>query len=626
MAGFKRSLSGPDPTHSLQAHSPNWKPWAFHPLYILFICILHILYIVGIQLIVNKSGSDAEIIQRIQNNETVDSPQSILVFDEGNMNAYLTWQYLPIALATILAILWESLDLTVRRLEPFHQLSLPEGGDVDNALCLEYTGTFSFTVPFRALRRRHYAVVISSTIFVVVATIITALSGGMWGIEWASLSYSAEKVDGPKWATVSINPGVAIATQILHGLVVAGALLLSATLHFRQSGLYHDPKGIGGVASLISESDYIDQSALHLFRQLPSFAHSHVIRRALHGIRFRLQHVPVVQQDGSTQLTYQLVTTTDPGYTIPQRSEDRILYPDRRDATGFFLTKRAVLIAECIIWLGQAAVVGALYQVAKIGTKLLGDGDSGSSTSTKTTIAKVIYTLSLTVGGVMWQSVQRELQIFEPWQRLRKGNQSGSVSAYASLVQSDFASLGLMASLFLAVARRKIIELWASFAVLMVYVATVFVPPLLELAYAAGLGARSPLPAKMFGVMSGASALALAAAGVAVHLVILCNMFFVMLSGRTRPFLPRRPGTLASQVLYLCRSDRLLGDFRGTSTVRSQRVLAEKLGSVDRRWGFGWFYWHRGQAWCLAVEEEVSGQQWFQFSWGSPLSQGTRYT
>ena len=86
----------------------------------------------------------------------------------------------------------------MRWLELFRQLSLPEGGDVDNALCLEYIGTFSFTVPFRALRLRHYAVALSSSIFVVVATVITALSGGMWGIEWASLSYSAEKVQGPK--------------------------------------------------------------------------------------------------------------------------------------------------------------------------------------------------------------------------------------------------------------------------------------------------------------------------------------------------------------------------------------------------------------------------------------------
>ena len=117
----------------------------------------------------SKSNADAKLIQRVQQNETIDDAESIFVFEECDMNAYLTWQYLPIALATILAILWESLDLTVRRLEPFRQLSLPEG-DVDSAICLDYIGALSFTVPFRALRLRHYAVALSSSIFAVVAT------------------------------------------------------------------------------------------------------------------------------------------------------------------------------------------------------------------------------------------------------------------------------------------------------------------------------------------------------------------------------------------------------------------------------------------------------------------------
>lgn len=118
-------------------------------------------------------------------------------------------------------------------------------------------------------------------------------------------------------------------------------------------------------------------------------------------------------------------------------------------------------------------------------------------------------------------------------------------------------------------AKGKIVKLWASFTVLIVYVTIIFMPLLLKLSYNTGLGVRSLLPAKSFGVMSGFSVLALVAVGVTVHLVILCNMFFVILSGRTKHFLPRRPTTLASQILHLCRSDRLLEDFKGTSTVRS---------------------------------------------------------
>ncbi|KAK3343528.1 hypothetical protein B0T25DRAFT_554560 [Lasiosphaeria hispida] len=452
-----------------------------------------------------------------------------------------------------------------------------------------------------------------------VATVMTALAGGMYGIEWASLSYSSERVAGPTWATVTINRGVAVVTQILHGLVVASGLALGAMLHLRRSGLYRDPRGIGGVASLISESDFIDRSALTLFRQLPSFAHSKVIRAALSGVRFKLQHMPVVRPGGAAQRVYQLTAMVDPGYAVPHRAEDRALFIDRWDATGFFLTKRAVLLAEVVIWLGQAVITGALYQVAKVGGKLLGEGGGGGSASTKQTIAKVVFTLTLTVGGVMWQSIQRELQIFEPWQRLRKPRRN----LYHALVQSDHSSLGLVGSAVLGVTRFSLVATWAAFSVFMVYVATVFIPPLLELAYAAGYITTSPFPDKSFGIMSGSPALGLAVTGVVIHLVILCNMFFVMLSGRTKPFLPRRPTTLASQIMYLCHSDKLLADLRGSSMMQ-EKEMARRLVYAERTCHFGWFFWRR-QAWCVGVEEIAPGEQPCPFIWGVGLTHGARY-
>ena len=612
--------------------NPNWKPWAFHPLYIFLLCALHILYIAMIQVLSNRQKSDALTIFRIQQNETIQNPQTPFVFDEYDMNAYLTWQYLPVALATVLAILWETLDVSVRRMEVFHQLAASSsgpgggGGDVNNALCLEYTGMFGFTVPFRALKRGHYAVMLSSSIFVLTATIITALCGGIWSIEWGSLSFSSDRVEGPKWAVVSVNSGVAITTQVLHGLVVFMGIVLGWMLFRRENtGVYHDPRGIGGVAALVCESDFMPGSGgvLGLFRQMRSYAHSNVIKSALRGVRFRLRHVDVVRADGSSGTAWQLMTTVDPGYVLPLRAEDYALSNDRWDATGFFLTKRAVFLAECIIWLGQAAITGALYQVARVGGKLLGD-ENGGSEGTKATIAKVVFTLTLTIGAVMWQSIQREMQIFEPWQQLRKPR-SKRTSLYTDLVQSDVSSLGLAGSMALGVVRASLVATWAAFSVFMVYVATVFVPPLLELAYAAGYITTSPYPDKSFGIMSGTPALGLAVAGVVVHLIILCNMFFVMLSGRTKPFLPRRPTTLASQILYLCHSDRLLADLRGVSSMTEPREVKQRLANLDRHCQFGWFYWGRGQAWCVGVEEAVPGDQWFPFSWGAGLSHGTRY-
>ncbi|PVH98203.1 hypothetical protein DM02DRAFT_730013 [Periconia macrospinosa] len=588
---------------------PNWKPFFFNPLYILSLTILHILYIVGIQLLVKKHGDVRPEIHLVQQNTTVTDHKSIFIFNENNTGAFLAWQYLPVAVATVLAILWESLDVTVRRLEPFYQLSCSEGGHVGNAMCLDYISMFSLLVPVNAIRKRHYAVAASSFIYILAASIIPTLTGGIFSIEWASLSYSSEKVEGPKFATMSINTGIAAATQVLHGLVAGLGIILLCVLYTRRTGLYHDPKGIGGIASLISQADYCDSNVLYLFRQLPSYAHSKVLAGSLDGITFQLRHLPVLQANGTMHETYQLTANTHPAHMLPLRREQRVYCQDRRDAMGGWLFKRAVWAAECFLWFGQAAIASAVYHVAKL------VGPDGFADRTKPMIAKMVYTLCITIGAMMWQSIQRDVQLFEPWRRLGLRR---SQPIYAALVRSDIVSLGLLASVVMSVVRSSIVALWATFAVLTVKTATVFMPPLFELIFAAGLAHNSTSPRNAFGVLQGSKGLALGASAVGLHLIIFCNLLFLLGSGRTRPILPRAPTTIASQILYLCRSEKLLADFADTG-VMSDGELARRLRDVDRTCLFGWFWWPRSQAWCVGVEEYREGDAWAPFNfWNGP--------
>lgn len=222
----------------------------------------------------------------------------------------------------------------------------------------------------------------------------------------------------------------------------------------------------------------------------------------------------------------------------------------------------------------------------------------------------MVLTLCITVGGIMWSSIQRDVQLFEPWRHLGRG---WSKSLYASLVRVDAPGLGLLGGAVMSVARGSLIMLWASLSVIMIQFATVFSPPLLELLYASSARASVSGPRKDIGVLEGNKGLILGALGVAIHVVIFINLLFLILSGRTRPFLPRAPTTIASQVLYLCRSDRLLEEFANTSMV-SKKGLATKLQYVDRKCLFGWFWWPRGQAWHVGVEQFFDGDHWWPFS------------
>lgn len=584
---------------------PNWKPLAFNPIYLLFLAILHILSIVGIQILSNKQASDHEELDHIRANRTgVSSPDSTFVFDEGNTVAFVAWAYLPVAIVMVIAAFWEILDLQVRRLEPFHQLSSPEGGNVWNALCLDYTSLFGLFTPFMALRRGHYVVSLTSGAFVLISIVLPAMSGSIFSVEWGSLSFSSGRAEGSTYAIVEINTGVAIASQVLHGILCAVALVLLVIIFRRRTGLYRDPKGIGGLVSLISDTDRSGLSTLQLFHQIPSFAHSDAIYSSLRHVTFRLEHVAYYNADGSTSTAYQLTADAPLGHALPITPEQRGFYRSRRDSSGLWLTKRMAWASEILLWLGQASVTTALYYTAKILTVGSLPDDA------RLTISKVVLTLCITVGGMMWVSIQRNLQVFETWRQLSSGR---SRALYASLARPNAASLGVIGGAMLSMATGSIITLWAAFCVLMIQAITVVGPPLLEVAYASGLMGNMA-DYRHIGVIEGKQGQALVITGIAIHIAIFLNLVFLMLNGRTRPFLPRAPTTLASQIAYLCRSDRLLFDFAGSSML-SEADLNQRLKNVERRCLFGWHWWRRGQAWYVGLEESEQGEPWQAFSY-----------
>lgn len=559
----------------------DWKPIFFNPVYILLIVALHILHIVGIQLLI-QAHEDAELdIQAVQHNAT-ETPKSIFIFEENESRPFLLWVYVPVTIATFLGLLWEGLDGAVRRLEPFRQLATDEGGNVWNAMCLDYVGMFGLTTPYHALRRRHYAVALSSLTFVMTTVAIPTLTGGIFNIQWASLSYSSQETEGPKFATVMVNHGFAIATQALHGVAVGIGLVLLVVLRSRRTGLYRNPRGIGGIVSFISDAERSGCGTFRLFQQLPSFASAQVIFDALRDVTFQLRHVNFQETDGGISQAYQLDVISQPWQPL---SVNRSAAMYRSGAHSKWLTVRAVWTAEILLWLGHAGVIGVLYHVAKA------LGDDGFADRAKLTIAKVILTLFITVGGIMWSSIQRNVQLFEPWRQLSR-NQPRAI--YASMVRNEAVSLGLIGSLIVSIGRGALTMLWASFCVIMIQVATVFSPPVLELLYASSAGGSAANYNPKIGVLSGRNGLILGALGVAIQATIFCNLLFLILSRKTRAFLPRAPTTIASQILYLCRSDKLLADFAGTSMM-SRVSLAEKLQVIDRKCLFGWFYWRRGQ-------------------------------
>jgi hypothetical protein len=67
------------------------------------------------------------------------------------MIAYL---YVPNIVAVLYSLIWSWVDLDVKRMQPWFELSKSEGATAENSLFLDYPYDFIATVPIKAARRR----------------------------------------------------------------------------------------------------------------------------------------------------------------------------------------------------------------------------------------------------------------------------------------------------------------------------------------------------------------------------------------------------------------------------------------------------------------------------------------
>lgn len=74
--------------------------------------------------------------------------------DEYSSLTNFSYLFLPTILAVIYSMAWSFIDLDVKRLQPWLELSRPEGTTAENSLFLDYPFEFIVFVPFKAARQK----------------------------------------------------------------------------------------------------------------------------------------------------------------------------------------------------------------------------------------------------------------------------------------------------------------------------------------------------------------------------------------------------------------------------------------------------------------------------------------
>ena len=98
---------------------------------------------------------------------------------QGFSPANFLYSFIPSLIGLILFLLWQSIDLSFRALQPFADLSNTRGATAENSLLLDYPACFPLEVTVKAVLAGHYKVAYISLISLISAT-IPVLAGGVF--------------------------------------------------------------------------------------------------------------------------------------------------------------------------------------------------------------------------------------------------------------------------------------------------------------------------------------------------------------------------------------------------------------------------------------------------------------
>lgn len=75
--------------------------------------------------------------------------------DDIPSSAQFAYMYLPTIIAVVYSIIWNWVDLDVKRIQPWLELSRENGALARESLSLDYPYDFIALVPFKATKRRY---------------------------------------------------------------------------------------------------------------------------------------------------------------------------------------------------------------------------------------------------------------------------------------------------------------------------------------------------------------------------------------------------------------------------------------------------------------------------------------
>ncbi|KAL3477310.1 hypothetical protein BJX99DRAFT_257564 [Aspergillus californicus] len=146
-------------------HPGGWRPIPLRPTYLSFIACIMLCMLVILEALRQYSERNGGLVFFRDTD------------DVTNIESF-AYNYVPVIIALVLATLWSFIDFDVLRLEPYFQLSRPEGCPA-TVLFINYNFGQSFITPITSAKRRHWLVLTVSLVTLLIRIFFPALQSAL---------------------------------------------------------------------------------------------------------------------------------------------------------------------------------------------------------------------------------------------------------------------------------------------------------------------------------------------------------------------------------------------------------------------------------------------------------------
>ncbi|KAI1501502.1 hypothetical protein F5X99DRAFT_201759 [Biscogniauxia marginata] len=542
---------------------PDWKPFSMRWPYLLSMILLSVILAISQEVLYQKSAHEPLI--------------SFRRATDLNPGYYFVFKFAPTIITVTYGVLWQNTDFEIRRLEAFYQLSKEGGALAAESINVDYITLFNFTRPLLALRRKHYAVAVSSAATLLAVSLVPTLGA-------AALVLSPDRDtrlhDPNIEKTITVSATLSrLLTATFFTIAILGCALFYQ-LNTRRSGLLSDVKGIAGLASMAVVS--------HI---MMDFKDMDVAKPK--DIHYRLKNHRYVLRNSSL--------APDNSTPVSSRESDRY-----KDAHLSENPHPLMLRAEgCIPF-----IIGVLLFLGLIPAFLF------TPAGVLTEKAPWVVTALAVCIKLSWGSLETGIRMMEPYYILSKRH------APAKTLTLDYTAMSFAVVAFRALLNRHWIVFLVGWGTVLVEGLTIFATSLATIDgkdflvivqedddfIDKGLGSGSET------VRSFVVTLVLTVF-ILLYLCVVATTVFVR---RRHPFLPRQPNTIASVLAFMHQS-KMLYDFVGTTKFDNMQMRAH-LEGIGKTYGLGWFDGRDGQTHCGVDEEELTSS----YKHGIDYSQGNK--